>query len=116
MQERRTVRRVWWAKDGGMTAMAWRRTVRAVGPGVALLGALLASPAAALATDDGGASTVAASVVTGVGGSVDLTDPVAGPLLLLLVAGTLGLLGALSGPEATPAPDRSVHRQREHIR
>jgi hypothetical protein len=104
------------AKDGEMTATAWRRTVRAVVLGVALLGALIAMPAGALATDEVGAAPITTSVVTGVSGSVDLTDPAAGPLLLLLVAGTLGVLGALSGPGATPATSRSVHRQREHTR
>jgi hypothetical protein len=89
----------------------WRHLVSAVAIGLVVL----ASPSAAAAADD----PVTGSAV--VGAAIDpATWPnpgvEAGPVLLLLVAGTLGLLGVLSGPEpATPAR-RPVARPRARAR
>lgn len=98
-------------------ATAWRRLGRTLALPAVLAVALLA-PAATLAADEGPGAPVTTTAVTGVVGQVGPTDlpAEAGPLLLLLVAGTLGLLGALSGPEAAPAPHRSVRRPHEHTR
>ncbi len=101
-----------------MKATAWRRTGRALALATVLAGAILVVPTTALAADDGAGAPLTTSAVAGVTaaeGSMDLSTG-AGPLLLLLVAGTLGLLGALSGPESAAAPNRSVHRPHEHTR
>lgn len=88
----------------------WRHGVSAAAIGLVVL----AAPTAVSAADE----PVTGSAI--VGAAVDPTvwpDPVdAGSVTLLLVAGTLGLLGVLSGPElATPArrPDARP-RERAH--
>jgi hypothetical protein len=98
-----------------MTAQALRRTGRALSLAAVLVGAVLLAPAAALAADEVAGAPVTVAAVAGVGSEVfpDLSTGV-GPLLLLLVACALGLLGALSGPESAPAQNRSVHRPHEH--
>ena len=77
--------------------------------------AILAMPAAVAAADDAvtGAAVTGAAIGplawpdTGV-------DP--GPGLLLLVAGTLGVLGALSGPTLAAPDDRHATHPRERGR
>lgn len=89
----------------------WRHAVAAIGLGLLIL----AAPSAVAAADE----PVTGKAVAGAG-----VDPNpwpdaridAGPVLLLLVAGTLALLGILSGPEiAVPArrPDARL-RGRSH--
>jgi hypothetical protein len=76
------------------TRSGWRSLVPAVSLGLVIL----AAPTAVAAADE---------PVTGTAISGATIDPAtwpgqgmdAGPVLLLLVAGTLGLLGVLSGPE-----------------
>jgi hypothetical protein len=92
------------------------RTVTRLGMSLASAAAIgllvLATPAAASAADEPLTGIAVAGAIEPQG----WTDPGldAGPVLLLLVAGTLGLLGVLSGPElAVPAspPDARPRRQ-----
>ncbi len=95
-----------------------RRLVPALGLGLAvhltLLLALLLGPASAFADEPVTGAAVSGAAVSGVGmaaggpsaaGTEPATEP--GPALPLLVAGVLGLLGALSGPEVGPPARRS---------
>ena len=92
------------------TRSGWRRLVSAVAIGLVVL----ASPSAAAADDAVTGSAVAGAAV----------DPAAwpnpgidtGPVLLLLVAGTLGLLGVLSGPDLAGPARRPDARPRERAR
>ena len=89
----------------------WRHLVSAAAIGLVVL----ASPSAVAAADDAvTGSAVAGAAIDPAGWPNPGID--AGPVLLLLVAGALGLLGVLSGPEpATPAR-RPDARPRERTR
>jgi hypothetical protein len=84
-----------------------RRLVPATGLGILLL----AGPSPALAADEPVTAPAISAVATDPGTGPDAGMDT-GPVLLLLVAGTLGLLGVLSGP-ATAVPDRDpvAHRR-----
>ena len=75
----------------------WRHLASAAGIGLVLL----AVPSAAFAADDPVTGRALSGVTADPGTATDAGIDI-GPGLLLLVAGTLGLLGVLSGPEAAP--------------